>query len=156
IASRGDAAIEPLFAWLRTCKQIAQPLRVLEEIADKERAIAVVYELLELERVRDDFKPGKKKKLLIWLADRRDERAIEAATPFLRDCDEGFRYAAAQVIIAQESEAGREPLLAALSNPDEDSNRLRVRLCEVFANRRWSISSDGELAERLPNGYAVR
>jgi len=156
IAEHGDRAIEPLVSWLRVCKQVAQPLRLLEDLTTPDQAVEVVFGLLEQERKRDDFKPGKKKKLLIWLADQRHDGAIEAAMPFLADFDEGVRYAAAEVIIGQEDEAGREPLLEVLSNPEEESNRLKVRIAEVFANRRWSIAEVPEVADRLPNGYAVR
>ena len=75
--------------------------------------------------------------------------------PFLKDFDENVRYAAAEVMLAQQDESARPLLEAAMSNPDEDSNRLRVRLAEVFSQRRWKVESD-ELAERLPDGWAVR
>lgn len=156
LARQGDALLDPLHAWLARCKQVAHPLRLLAEQTDPEKAIAVVYDLLEAERARDDFKADKKKKLLIWLADQQHEGAIEAAMPFLSDFDEGVRYAAAEVIIAQEDDAGRAPLLAVLADPEEESNRLKVRVSEVFAARRWAIDEAPEVADRLPNGYAVR
>jgi HEAT repeat protein len=112
-----------------------------------------VLELLAAEIERDDFKPEKKKVLLVWLASRRDPRFVEAATAALADFDEDVRYRAAEVIIAQDTDDGREPLLAALTNPDEESNRVPSRICEVFANRRWSIS--GAEIPRMPPGFEI-
>jgi len=155
-ARKGPAILEPLQAWLRQCRQVATPLRLYEEVAGHDRAVHMVYELLEKERARDLFKPGKKKKLLVWLAEVKHEGAIEAAVPFLKDFDEGVRYAAAEVVITQDDEVGRLPLLEALAQPDEESNRLKVRIAEVFASRRWSIEGVDGVAELLPEGYAVR
>lgn len=155
----GDPVIEPTRVWLKRCKSISRPLALLERIQGEEAAIQAAYGVLDVERSEgNDFKPQKKKTVLIWLADRQHHDAIERATPFLDDFDEGVRYAAAEVIIAQKDEAGREPLLHLLTNPEEDSNRLRVRVCEVFAQRRWPLGDDAAatLAGALPDGFSVR
>ncbi|MEQ1504915.1 MAG: hypothetical protein ABMB14_21970 [Myxococcota bacterium] len=150
----GEPVIRPLERHLEKCRQIAAPLRMYLELKGEEPAILKVYELLETERKKDDFKPQKKMDLLVWLAERKHPGAIEAATLQLTDFDEGVRYSASEVIIAQGDEAGREPLAAVLRNPQEDSNRLKVRLAGVFAQRRWSL--DDEAAGHLPVGFSVR
>ena len=155
LAGKGDSAIEATRAWLKTCKQVALPLRLYEELAGREKAVELAMELLEAERKRDDFKPDKKKRLLVWLSDQRHPGACAAAAPFLADFDEGVRYAAAEVLAAQDDSAAQEPLLQALIRPDEESNRVRVRIADVFANRRWQVDP-ARVADRLPNGYAVR
>jgi len=153
LVQMGEPAKRPLRSWLKQCKQPAVPLRLQEELCGLSDTQDLVLELLAAEIERDDFKPEKKKVLLVWLASRRDPRFIEAATAALTDFDEDVRYRAAEVIIAQESDDGREPLLAALTNPDEESNRVPSRICEVFANRRWSIS--GADIPRMPPGFEV-
>ena len=76
---------------------------------------------------------------------------------FLGDFDEGVRYAAAQAVIRQEEEQGRQELLAALANPDEESNRFRVRIAETFATRRWTVEPHAAfIAENPPNGFEVQ
>jgi hypothetical protein len=133
---------------------VAIPLRLYEELTDRERTTQRVYELLAAERARDDFKPDKKKRLLVWLAEQRHTGATAAAAPFLADFDEGVRYSALEVLAAQDDNA-REPLLDALLRPDEESNRVRVRIADVFANRRWAVDP-ALVAGRLPSGYSVR
>jgi len=155
LASKGANAIEPTVAWLKTCRQVVLPLRLYEELTDKGRTIERACELLAAERARDDFKPDKKKRLLVWLAEQRHPSATAAAAPFLADFDEGVRYAALEVLAAQDDASAREPLLDALLRPDEESNRVRVRIADVFANRRWAVDP-AKVADRLPNGYSVR
>lgn len=156
LRSLGDKAIAPTEAYLKRCKQVAWPLRLFNALTSDARATEMVYKLLQAEFDRDDFKPHKKKALLIWLIERRDDGAIAAASPFLGDFDEQVRYAASEVIIGQRSDEGREPLLAALVNPEEESNRFRLRIAEVFAQRRWSVADVD--AEKLPDldGFTVR
>ncbi len=155
IASLGDKAVVPAQAWLRRCKQFANPLRLLEDLQGREAAVDAVLNMLELELAKDDFKPEKKASLLVWLTDVRDERCHAAAEPFLDDFDEGVRYSAAEVMIAQGDDYPRGPLLRLIANPDEESNRVKVRVAEVFAQRRWAVDVDG-LDELLPPGFTVK
>lgn len=154
VIAHGAAAVEPVRSWLRTCKGIARPLKVLAAVAGDQAAFDMAFELLEKELDGDPFKPEKKKKLLLWLAEHRHPRAIEAVGPFLRDFDEGVRYAAAEVLITQETDEARPGLEAVLLNPDEDSTRLRSRVADVFVARRWPVAEG--VAAVLPEAYAVR
>jgi len=157
LSSLGDEGIEPTQAWLRQCKQFANPLRLLEDLAGRQAAVDSAFEMLEIEYAKDDFKPEKKKALLVWATDVRDPRFLELAAKFLQDFDEGVRYAAAEVTIAQESDEARLPLLRTVANPKEESIRLKVRIAEVFASRRWSITEEAEdLAAGLPPGFEIK
>lgn len=150
----GKPLVRPLERHLEKCRMVAVPLRLYHELEGEEAAVRKVFELLALERSKDDFKAQKKLDLLVWLAERKHAGAIEAAAPLLGDFDEGVRYAAAEVIVAQNDEAGREYLEKVIGNVAEDSNRLRVRLADVFSQRRWTLSKDA--AAHLPNGYSLR
>lgn len=152
LRSMGEGVVRPLERHLEKCRQIALPLQLYVELKGEDAAIRKLFEILEIERKKDDFKPEKKVDALVWLAERRHPEAIRSTVPSLEDFDEGVRYAAAEVILAQQDDAGREPLLRLLTNPSEDSNRLKSRLAEVFSQRRWTVPDD--LA--LPSGYAVR
>lgn len=156
VVAKGEAALRPLDRHLEKCKHIAVALRMYVELQGEEAAIRKVYVLLEHERKKDDFKPEKKVDLLVWLADRRHAGAIDAVAPLLEDFDEGVRYAAAEVIIGQQDEAGRPHLEKVLRNKLEESNRLKVRVAEVFAQRRWSIEDAGTVGTNLPGGFALR
>ncbi|MEQ1570606.1 MAG: hypothetical protein ABMA64_33560 [Myxococcota bacterium] len=154
LVGMGEKVHRPLDRTLEKCRQIAYPIRMQLELLGEERTVSKVFELLEIERSKDDFKPQKKIDLLVWMADRRHPEAIRSVQPFLEDFDEGVRYAAAEVIVAQQDDAGRPLLDAVLANPKEDSNRLRVRLADVFVGRRWPIGEAA--AAHLPSGFSAR
>lgn len=155
LAQKGEALEKPLMLHLKRCRQFAMPIRLLEDLKGEEAAVESVFDLLQHELDKDDFKPEKKLNLLVWLAERRHPGALAAARPFLRDFDEGVRYAAAEVLIAQGTDEARLPLLEALANPNDDSNRVRVRISDVFVGRRWPIG-EASLEGRLTEGYQVR
>ncbi len=150
----GEPVIGPLKAWLKQCKQFAHPLRMLERLEGEESVIQAVYEILEAEVGKHTFHPEKKKELLVWLAERRHAGAAPLAANFVADFDEEVRYAAAEVLIAQATDDTREPLISMLTNAEEDSNRVKYRVCDVFKARGWSVSG-ADLCE-LPPAFTVR
>lgn len=152
LAAAGDAVARPLDRHLEKCRHVAHPLRLYVERRGEAAAVERVFQVLEIERAKDDFKAEKKHDLLVWLAERRHPGAAELAAKFLVDFDEGVRYAAAEVVIAQGEATGRESLLAVLTNPQEESNRLRIRVAGVFAARRWEVP-DGT---PMPAGHAIQ
>lgn len=152
VLALGPKASEPLRAWLRQCKQFALPIKLLAEIESQQAAIEVTYELLDLEIKKDDFKSEKKKALLVWLAEiKNNADAVDHVAPLLVDFDEGVRYAACEVCIAAGTERAGEKLQVVFTNPREESGRLRTRVAEVFVQRGWR--TDPNVAEGLPGGF---
>lgn len=150
-------AIEPTKIWLTKCKQVSIPLQLLAELAGEDKTLPFVFELLGLELQKDDFKPARKRTLLIWLSKHTHPDIIQVTTPFLDDFDEGVRVAAVEVLLAQRSDDARLPLLGLLANPEDDSNRLKMRLAQAFYQRRWSVQdAPPTLAETLPNAWMVQ
>ena len=156
LSQGGEGVHRPLDRHLARCKQLATPLRLFVDLKGGDAAVEKAFELLDIEREKDDFKPEKKNDLLVWLIDKRHPRAIEVAAPFLHDFDENVRYAAAEVMLAQQSDDARPHLEKALAYPDEESNRLRVRLAEAFAQRRWSLEDEAGVGAALPETHAVK
>jgi hypothetical protein len=156
IRTLGTKAVGPTEIFLKRCKQVARPLELHTALTSEKDSLQLVYALLAAEVEKNDFKPARKKALLLWLVERRDGGAAEAAAPLLEDFDEGVRYAAAEVILAQNDPATTGPLLGVLTNPEEESNRLKLRIADVFAQRRWSVGdADVERLSTLP-GYQVQ
>jgi len=155
VVSLGDGMIRPLRSWLKRCKLVGVPLQAYQELTDTETAIELLYKLLAAELERDDFKPVKKHALLVWLAEHKHPGALQAAAPFLDDFDENVRCAATEVLITQNDPAAAAILEKRLTNEDEDSNRLRHRVAEIFAARGWPVSDEQAVGEVLPDGYSV-
>lgn len=154
----GPKVTAPIKEWMRTHTQFAQPLRVIEHFEGSAGGVGILLEICSLEK--DPFKTEKKRQALIKLAEQKDPRIVPAIAPLLNDFDEGIRYAAAEVLLAQsggaEDAAIIEALAARMADPDEDSNRLKVRVAEAFSQRRWSLGAFAEgVAARPPTGWAV-
>lgn len=157
ISTLGDAVQRPLERHITRCKQIAMPIRLYTELKGEQGAVEQVFNALKYELEKGDaFKPEKKAHLLVWLAQRKHPGAIEACTPFLTDFDESVRCGAAEVLAVQGDDAARVPLEVALANDQEESNRLKVRLAELFRARGWALEHPDEVGTNLPSGFAVR
>jgi HEAT repeat protein len=147
----GEVAIEPVKRFLRRAETVSWPLRLLERLVPPEEVTAelLVYAAeLDLEYTRD---PERKTSLLQALEERSDPRIVSGVTRFLEDIHETVRFLAVAVIDAQaNAEEAREALLAALSR--EESVRVRARILDVCARRRWTVPS--ELEGKLTSGFA--
>lgn len=153
----GEKAVVPLQAWIKQCKSVTFPLDLLVRLRGSAEGVQACLGVLAHERERgNDFKPEKKKAALIWLTDHPSPAAVDAIAAFLDDFDEGVRYAAAEALAASGAADARAPLLAALANPGEESNRFKGRICDVFVERVWSVAdAPSDLGGRLPPGYLI-
>lgn len=153
----GPTATEALQRFLVRCKNFARPLDLLKQLAGREAALEILLDLIETEAEKSELKPEKKRELLIVLADFQDPNSTDVAVRLLQDFDEGVRYAAAEVLIAlEDNEDIRQALLGALSNPEEESNRLRVRIAEIVGGRSWNLGSHlPALSSNAPVGWEV-
>lgn len=132
------------------------PLKLIDRVEGAKAGTAFLLQLLATERVEEEFKIEKKRNLLTNLAERTDPGIVAAASRFLADFDEGVRNSAIEALATQEGDAARGPLGLALANPREESTRIRGRLAEIFAARRWPIDdADGWLAAHMPHGYRL-
>lgn len=156
LAEKGAAGAQAVRAFARTSPNFIHALKLVERLEGPQAATEFLLELLAAERVEEEFKPEKKRRLLLSLAERKDPRIAEAAARFLADFDEGVRHAALEAIAVQEGDAGRDALFRALVNPREESTRIRGRLGEVWFVKRWTLpAADAWLQANPPPGYRV-
>lgn len=155
-AGVGQPLLKPLRSWLKQCKYVSLPLKLYEELSSHDKAVKAVYKLLEAEARRNDFKPMKKNALLVWLAEHKEEGAVEAATPFLSDFDEEVRCSAVEVLIKQDLPEVAELLERVMVRDGEDSTRLRHRIADIYAVRGYPVSDAEAFGAVLPDGFSVR
>jgi hypothetical protein len=145
----------PIRQWVRKNEAFARPLQLIDELEGKDAAVDLLLDMLG--REVDPFKTEKKRQILIRLSSYVDTRIADRVSPCLEDFDEGVRYAAAEVLLAQDRESVRGDLARALARRDEESNRLRVRLAEAFHKRGWSLGDHAPaVRERPPVGWTVQ
>lgn len=151
----GVKAVDPLKAWMRQNEQFAYPIQILEELSDSESTVDFLLEMLGEEI--DPFKTEKKRQIILHLGNYENDIIVSRVAACLRDYDEGVRYAAVETLAKQNPQLTRNPLVEALGNLEEESNRLRIRLAEITVQHDWSL---GELSEDIasapPYGWTVQ
>ena len=157
VLNLGDAALPALLKFIPKTKQFARPLALYERLAGREKCLDLLLEMLEMEKERSELKADKKRHVLIKLAEFKDPRIEPAVLDQLSEFDEGVRYAAAEVLAAQEAnDSIRDALLDRLDHDEEDSNRLRVRIAEIAHSRGWSLAHRAEsIAANPPANWSV-
>ena len=139
LLSLGERVLPALRQHMHRSPSLSWHLRLISELCDKETTWNVVSEAL------GDFEPGydrdptKKLQLLTFVGDFDDERAGPALLPFLEDHDEGVRFATTEGLFARKFEEAREPLLQRLVDEDEESLRLKNRICQGFVETGWTV-----------------
>ena len=134
-----DKLDRPLDEWMERCNTFAWPLKLHVARHGEEATCERIFALLDGPVGKAAFEPGKRRELLIWLTEHPHPGAVEAVLPFLDDFQDDVRYAAAEVLFANGQdlpEEARDALFGRLTNPDEESRRLQLRIGEVFRDPR--------------------
>ena len=138
-------------------ESIAWPIKILKSaFADDEDAL--VGELLSwLSKWDTEYAKfvDSKVQLLAELEDHKDPRILDAIKDFLLDVNETSRFHAVGVALAQNDDAAIGPLVDMFI--DEESLRIRNRVCEGFIARGWSVPEERrtEMRKFLPGEYNI-
>lgn len=142
LIGKGDDALPALRRYMLTESAVAYPLRVLEEVTQKEETLAVFDELLAAEPAGYAKDTTKRIAYIDWISEYEEATGKEVAervTPYLQDFDENTRFAAVEAISLKPDESAALPLVTALLNEEEESGRLKVRIAEVLAEADLSL-----------------
>jgi thioredoxin-like negative regulator of GroEL len=157
VVDSGPRALGPICEYLKREDEIRFALTALSELAPGEECTRIVLSLLESMGVPLPRQRSKVLQLLQFLEEHRDSRITPAVLPFLRDAgNDDLRVAAALVLGEQEeTDEARTALLDALVG-EEESQRLRNAIIEIFADNGWGVQGYRKKVEAvLPEGYAV-
>jgi hypothetical protein len=157
LVSMGNKVLPAVRRYLLAADSIAWPLRVLDKIATKEEEMAALEEVLAKHEPGYERDPTKKIQLLGHLGQLKHERAAALVVPYLKDMDEGVRFAAVEALLRQKKEeVAREPLLELFTSDAEESLRIRLRICEGFAELGWRVHGHrGGVEKKLPEAYQL-
>ena len=157
IRAVGEKIVEPLRAYADKAESLSWPIKILKSALGEDDE-AIVTELLAW-LAKWDTEYAKfvdpKVQLLVELEEHKDPRILDATKDFLLDVNETSRFHAVGVALAQEDDAAL-PLLVDMF-VDEESLRIRNRVCEGFIARGWSVPEDrrAEFRKVLPGEYNV-
>lgn len=155
IVEAGDAAIPAIVAFMEKAESLSWALKALDRVASAERVVEELIRLLSRMDTEYERDPQRKLQVLQSLEERKDARITQAVTRFLGDVNETVRFHAVMAIFAQtDPEPVKAEVQAALAR--EDSVRVRTRLLESFAARRWEVGAGQEkLLKALPPGFTL-
>jgi hypothetical protein len=157
LVSKGKAAIPAVQRYLLSADSISWPLRVLDKVATKEEEMAAIEQVIARHEPGYERDPTKKIQLLNHLATLKHDKAPGLVAPYLKDMDEGVRFAAVEALVRLKNEAvAREPLLQLFVSDSEESLRIRLRICEGFADLGWLVHGHrGGVEKKLPDAYQL-
>ena len=124
----------------------------------EDEEMAAIEEVLARHEPGYERDPTKKIQLLSHLGHLKHDKAAALVAPYLKDMDEGVRFTAAEALLRHKREdVAREPLLELFISDAEESLRIRLRICEGFADLGWLVHGHRggrgeEAARRLPAG----
>ena len=139
LVDKGARSIPPILEFLKGSDNVTWPIQALRSLTTEEKVVEALLEVLAVENTKDSFKPDKKVRLLELLSDHEDPRVAAVVAEALKDFDETIRYGAVETLFVQGDEAAREPLLEALTDPDEESQRIRKRILKGFVDTGWTV-----------------
>lgn len=159
----GERCLGPLRRYMKASNTIAYPLRILEDVANREQALEIVDELLADEEPGYTNDPTKRKQLIDWLSEWQscsNQDAVVRITPYLQDFDEGVRFAAVDALSLRPSEEAAEPLVNALLEEKEESGRLKMRIIEVLCEHELPLGERKkevkDLLEQIADDYRLQ
>ena len=153
----GKGILEPLRKFAEKAESLAWPIKILKS-AHGDDEDAIVAELLEwLKKWDTEYAKfvDPKVQLLVELEEHKDARILEATKDFLLDVNETSRYHAVGCALTQNDDAAIPSLVDMFI--DEESLRIRNRVCEGFMQRSWVIPEDkrADMRKFLPSEYSI-
>ena len=157
IQAVGEKIVEPLRAYAAKAESLSWPIKILKNALGEDDE-AIVGELLAwLSKWDTEYAKfvDPKVQLLVELEEHKDPRILDATKDFLLDVNETSRFHAVGVALAQHDDAAM-PLLVDMF-VDEESLRIRNRVCEGFIARGWAVPEErrAEMRKFLPGEYSI-
>jgi hypothetical protein len=149
LARMGAKILPQLQKHMQNADTIAWGLKVMHAVADTEAQWPLLADLCERNDNTYTRDPSKKIQLLTYLGEQKDERCGKAVLPYLEDIDEGVRFTAVEGLFHHKQPEAREPLLKLLTNPKEESRRIKKRILDGFADLAWDVKGFSGTVEEM-------
>jgi hypothetical protein len=158
LVEKGAASLAPLRRYMKSAEQLSFPLRVLERIADHDKALEVVDELFASEPPGYTRFAERRIDLIKWFTEWKgatDDEVLPRVTPYLPDFDENVRFTAIDGLSTKDPKKIAGPLIDGLVRPEEESGRIRRTIVEVLEKTKAPLGGrGGEVAAMLTGPLA--
>jgi hypothetical protein len=157
IQAVGKDILEPLRAYAAKAESLSWPIKILKTAFEGDDEAIITELLLWLEKWDTEYAKfvDPKIQLLVELEEHVDPRILEATKDFLLDVNETSRFHAVGVTLAQNDESAIAGLVDMFI--DEESLRIRNRVCDGFQARGWIVPDERrqEMRKFLPSDYSI-
>ena len=121
-------------------ENIAWALRIIEDISNDEQEWDILNALLAQHPPGYERDPAKKLQLLTHVAEITDPRVSAIIAAYLNDNDEGTRFFCVETLFNIAELTAIKPLVERLTDPREDSIRLRAAILDGFVRLKWDVN----------------
>ena len=141
---------------LQGARSLSWGLRLASELCDAETIWTLISEILQAMEPGYTRDPTRKLQVLTFVGELEDERAVDALIPYTEDHDESVRFNVVEGLLQHENEKAREPLIKLLIDEDEESLRIKNRICEGFIANGWTVKGyRGSVEKALAEDFVV-
>lgn len=136
LVGNGAASLPALVTYMKTAEGLSFPLRVVERVADHDKALEIVDELFKSEPPGYVRMPERRIDLIRWFSEWKgasDADVVPRLMPYVTDFDENVRFATIEGMAGRDPALIVSPLVAALVRPEEESHRIKRTIVEVLA-----------------------
>lgn len=143
----GPAALPPLVKYMNKAEQLAFPLKVVERIADRGKVLEIADALFASEPPGYVRMPERRIDLIRWFSEWKpatDEESVTRLAPYVQDFDENSRFAAIDGMAGRDPAKIAPPLIAALTQPEEESGRIKRTIVEVLERTKAPLGDRAE------------
>jgi hypothetical protein len=155
IMGAGKGILIPLRAYAAKTESLGWPMRILKAMLHEDEVVAELLEWLSKWDTEYAKFVDPKVQLLSQLEEHKDPAIREAVAPFLMDVNEPSRFHAVGATLAQDDPAAIPALVDMFI--DEESLRIRNRVCEGFMTRGWAFPEESwpDARKSLSSEYTI-
>lgn len=154
LASRGEAAVEPILRFMKSYSQVDWPVQALARIVSQEQLVELLLDAVRSVAESEFAAPEHRVGLIRALQGYVTPEMRPVLESLLEDADDDVRIVALEAL-AEIGEPVRERLLETFLDA-EDRPRIRRRIAEIFAERGWDVKGfRPKMEESLPEGFGL-
>lgn len=152
LVEKGDDAVAPILQFIKKNQQVEWPVQALAQVLTRDDLVPKLVEALEYVGEGEFTSPEHRTSLIKAMHGLVTPEIATTIRRFLKDDDDDVRISAIHAL-AELGEQMREVLLEAYVD-SEDRPRIRIAVCEVFADHEWPVKGfRPKIEEGLPDGF---
>jgi hypothetical protein len=152
LVEKGDEAVAPILQFIKKNHQVEWPVQALAQVLTRDDLVPKLVEALEYVGEGEFTSPEHRTSLMKAVHGLVTPEIATTIRKFLKDDDDDVRIAAIHAL-AELGEPMRELLLETYVD-SEDRPRIRIAICEVFADHEWPVKGfRPKIEESLPDGF---